>query len=482
MPTEHYDAIVLGAGQAGVPLAVCLATEAKMTTALVERKHVGGTCINEGCTPTKTMVASARVAYLTRRAADYGVHAGPVTIDMVRVRQRKQDIVAKFRASSQRRLERTKGLDLIFGEASFTGPNTVEVRSKDTATRYLTAEKIFINTGARPTKPSLPGLETVSALDSTSVMELDVAPEHLLILGGGYVGLEFGQMFRRFGSAVTIIQRGKQLLPQEDEDVAEEITKILREDGIEVLLETAAVRVERGTTGQIALAVGTAGDQRVLSGSHLLVAAGRTPNTDRLNLGAAGVRSDERGYISVNDMLETNVPGIYALGDVKGGPAFTHISYDDFRIIRDTLLRRQPNRITGRPVPYTVFIDPQLGRVGLTEREAKAKGLNIGVAKLPMSHVARAIEFAETRGFMKAVVDADTKQILGCAILGMEGGEIMGIVQLAMMGRIPYTTIHDSIFSHPTLAEALNNLFLAWEEVPMEVMYSQAAYSASTMD
>ena len=479
--SEHYDAIVIGAGQAGVPLAVCLAKEAKLKTALVEREHVGGTCVNEGCTPTKTMVASARVAYLARRGADYGVGTGPVTVDMARVRQRKRDIVNRFRNSSQRRLEKTEGLDLIFGEASFVDRRTLEVRQKDGTTRRLTADKIFINTGARPSRPSLPGLDAIPVLDSTSVMELDTVPEHLLILGGGYVALEFAQMFRRFGAAVTIVQRATYLLPNEDEDVSEELAKIMREDGVEVLLEGNAVRTERDASGGVRLMVRTPDREHTLRGSHLLVAVGRTPNTDRLNLAAAGVRTDDLGYIPVNAMLETNVPGIYALGDVNGGPAFTHISYDDFRIIRNTLLRGQRDGTTGRLVPYVVFIDPQLGRVGMTEREAKAKGLNIGVAKLPMSHVARALEVAETRGFMKAVVDADTKQILGCAILGIEGGEIIAIVQLAIMGRIPYTVIRDTIFSHPTLAEALNNLFMAWEEVPMEVMFSQAAYSASTM-
>jgi pyruvate/2-oxoglutarate dehydrogenase complex dihydrolipoamide dehydrogenase (E3) component len=315
-------------------------------------------------------------------------------------------------------------------------------------------------------------------------MELERVPERLLILGGGYVGLEFGQMFRRFGSAVTIIQRQNQLLPQEDADVAEEVAKILREDGIEVLLSSEALSVERDSKGGILLTVRSAAGERTLEGSHLLVAAGRVPNIERLNLAAAGIQIDAHGYIQVNERLETNVPGIYALGDVKGGPAFTHISYDDFRIIRTNLIRGGHGghtRTTGRSVPYTIFIDPQLGRVGLTEREARAKGYNVRVAKLPMSHVARAIEVAETRGFMKAVVDADTAQILGCAILSIEGGELMGILQVAIMSKVPYTIIQADIFSHPTLAEAFNNLFLAWETAPKEVVLSQATYSATMM-
>jgi pyruvate/2-oxoglutarate dehydrogenase complex dihydrolipoamide dehydrogenase (E3) component len=290
-------------------------------------------------------------------------------------------------------------------------------------------------------------------------MELDVLPNHLLVLGGGYIGLEFGQMFRRFGSPVTVVQRGKQLLAREDADVAEEVAKILREDGIEVLLETQAVRVAKDGGGTIRLTVSGPAGERTLSGSHLLVAAGRAPNTEALNLTAAGITTDKRGNIPVNERLETNVPGIYALGDVKGGPAFTHISYDDFRIIKVNLLDGGNATITGRLVPYTVYIDPQLGRVGMTEAEARAQGRRIRIAKMPMSYVARALEMDEPRGFMKAVVDAETGEILGCAVLGVEGGELMSMLSIAMMGKVPYTTLRDAIFAHPTLAESFNNLF-----------------------
>jgi pyruvate/2-oxoglutarate dehydrogenase complex dihydrolipoamide dehydrogenase (E3) component len=463
--TEPYDGIVIGAGQAGVPLSRALA-QAGWTTALVEREHVGGTCINEGCTPTKTMVASARVAYLARRAADYGVHTGPVTVDMARVRERKRDIVQSWRSGSRRRLETTEGLDLLMGAARFTGPHSVEVqlnvdnRHPGGETRHLAADRIFINTGARPRKPSLPGVDRVPILDSTSIMELDLVPEHLLVLGGGYVGLEFGQMFRRFGSQVTIVQRRGQLLTREDPDVAEEVANILREDGIEMLLDTHALGVEQAAAGGIQLTVRTPEGERTLSGSHLLAAAGRVPDTDDLNLASAGVQTDARGFIQVNERLETGVPGVYALGDVKGGPAFTHISYDDFRIIRTNLLEGGDATMTGRLVPYTVFIDPQLGRVGLSEREARAQSHDVRVAKLPMNYVARALEVDEPRGFMKAIVDADSGQILGAAVLGIEGGEIMAVLQVAMMGRLPYTAIRDAAFAHPTLAEALNNLFM----------------------
>ena len=461
--TRHYDAIVIGAGQAGGPLSTALA-RAGWKTAIIERVHVGGTCINEGCTPTKTMVASGRVAYLARRGADYGVQTGPVTIDMTKVRQRKRDIVESFRNSGQRRIETTEGVDLLMGEASFTGPKTLEVRLNTGETRQLTADRIFINAGARPAKPSITGVEAVATLNSTSIMELDEVPEHLLVVGGGYIGLEFGQLFRRFGSQVTVIQRGAGLLAREDPDVAEEVANIMREDGLEVLLETRPVSVKQLAKGNIQLTVQAKTGERTLNGSHLLMAAGRVPNTDWLNLDAAGIQTDKRGFIQVNERLETNVPGIYALGDVKGGPAFTHISYDDFRIIRTNLLEKGNASIHERMVPYTVFIDPQLGRIGLSETDARAQGRNIKVAKMPMNYVARALEMDESRGFMKAVVDTGTGQILGAAVLGIEGGEIMAILEVAMMGKVPYTVLRDAVFAHPTLAESLNNLFSTLDE------------------
>lgn len=454
-----YDAIVVGAGQGGGPLSTALA-RAGWKVALVEREHVGGTCINSGCTPTKTMVASARVAYLVGRAAEYGVNvSGAVSVDMAAVRERKRDIVKSFRQGSQRRIEDTDGLDLLFGEARFTGPKALTVRLNAGDDVEIRAEKIVLNTGSRPSRPPIKGLEDVPALDNVSVMELDTLPDHLLILGGGYIAVEFGQMFRRFGSRVTIVQRARQLLAREDDDVAEGVVNVLREDGIEVFLESSAQEVRAPAAEDVELRVRTQDGERTLRGSHLLVAAGRIPNSDRLNLSAADVEVDERGYIKVNERLETGAEGIYAIGDVKGGPAFTHISYDDYRVLRANLLDGGSASTTGRFVPYTVFIDPQLGRVGFTEREARAQGRNIRVAKMPMAHVARALEVNETRGFMKAVVDADTGQVLGAAVLGIEGGEVMGVLQMAMMGKVPYTRIRDGIFAHPTLTEALNNLF-----------------------
>jgi pyruvate/2-oxoglutarate dehydrogenase complex dihydrolipoamide dehydrogenase (E3) component len=459
---DQYDAIIIGAGQSGTPLSTTLA-DAGWKVALVEREHVGGSCINEGCTPTKTMVASARVAYLVRRAADYGVQTGPISVDMDKVRQRKRDIVNSFRSGSQGRVEAAENADLLMGEARFIGPKTVEVDLNAGGIRQLTADKIFVNTGAQPHIPPLPGLEGVPYLNSTTIMELGEVPDHLLIIGGGYVGLEFGQMFRRFGSQVTILQRGTQLLSREDPDIAEEVAEILREDGIQILLETEPVRAELEPGGHIRLTLDSADGQESVSGSHLLIAAGRVPSTQGLGLEAAGVETDGRGHIKVNERLETNAEGIYALGDVKGGPAFTHISYDDFRVIRTNLLEGGGASTAGRMVPYTVFIDPQLGRVGLTEKRAREEGRNIRVAKMPMDYVARALEVDEARCLMKAIVDADTEKILGVAILGVEGGEIMAIVQVAMMGGLSYKALRDGIFTHPTLSESLNNLFSSLE-------------------
>lgn len=463
MAENTYDAVIIGVGQAGNPLASALAKAGKRV-ALIERDAVGGTCINRGCTPTKTMVASARVAYLARRGADYGVQTGPVSVDLAKVRQRKRDIVEDFRSGTESKLEKNDKIDLIYGDAKFTGPRTVEIAPNDgSEARAVGAPLIFINIGARPTVPPIEGLDQIAFLDSTSIMELDAVPEHLLILGGSYIALEFGQMFRRFGSQVTIIERSARILEREDADIADEMTKILTEDGLQILTGAKVVKAAKSGADGVALTLQTGAGEQTLNGSHLLVAVGRTPNTDTLGLETAGIAKNEQGFITVSDTLETNVPGVYALGDVKGGPAFTHISYDDYRIVEANLLGGGSRRVSDRPVPYTVFTDPQLGRVGMTEAEAKKSGLPVQIAKIPMTQVARAIETDETRGFMKAIVDTETKQILGVAVLGVEGGEIMSVLEVAMLGKLPYPVLRDAVLAHPTLAESLNNLFLSLE-------------------
>jgi pyruvate/2-oxoglutarate dehydrogenase complex dihydrolipoamide dehydrogenase (E3) component len=333
------------------------------------------------------------------------------------------------------------------------------VELRNGGTRELEGKRIVINAGCRPAAPPFQGLDRVPFLDSTSIMELTELPKHLIVLGGGYIGLEFCQMFRRFGARVTVVNRDPRLIAREDPDVSAEVEKILKEDGIEILNSAQVTRLEKIKAGVRAV-LETGEGARKISGSHLLLALGRVPNSNRLNLGAAGVAADDLGFITVNPKLETNVPGVYAIGDVKGGPAFTHISYDDFRILRENWLNGGNATIDGRPVPNCMYIDPQLATVGINETEAQKRGIDYRVAKLPMTGVARAQEMSETRGFMKAIVDAKTQQILGCTILGVEGGEIMSMLQIAMMGKLPYPAIKEAIFAHPTLAESLNNLFM----------------------
>lgn len=458
---EKLDAIIIGTGQGGKPLAGALA-EAGWKAAIIEKaERVGGTCVVTGCTPTKTMVASARVAHLTRRAADYGVRTGPIQVDMAAVRKRKRDIVDSWSSGSRKGMERHETLELVMGHARFSGPGEVTVETHGGGTRVLAAGHIFINVGTRPGMPPVPGLESVGALNNESVMELGEVPDHLIVIGGGFIGLEFGQMFRRFGSRVTVLERQPHCLPREDEDIAAAIRQVLEEDGIEILCGSTVERVERGPDGRVVVTATRHDGTPRITGSHVLVAAGRVPNSDTLDSAKAGLEVNDRGFIAVNERLETNVPGIFALGDVNGGPPFTHVSYDDFRILRTNILEGGHATTTGRVVPYTLFIDPQLGRVGLTERQARAQGFDVRVARLPMSRVARAIETDETRGVMKALVDGKTGGILGAAILGIEGGEIATVIQVAMMAGLPYTSLKDGVFSHPTLSESLNNLFMA---------------------
>lgn len=459
---HEYDAIVIGSGQGGGPLAGALA-KAGRRVALVEQRHVGGTCVNVGCTPTKAMIASADVANAANRAQAYGVMAGGVRVDLASVRERKRAIVESFREGSRSSLEKLDTLDLIFARARFDGPRRIRVE-RDGMSEMLESPMIFLDTGARPAKLDIPGIDEVEQLDSTSIMELTHLPNHLLVVGGGYVGVEFAQMFRRFGSEVTIVQRGPQLLRREDHDVSAELEQLLRDDGIRIMTGAGATRVSR-VDGTIELTVTANGDEQQLSGSDLLVAIGRRPNTDGLGLDEAGVSLDERGHVIVDDRLRTTAEGVWALGDVKGGPAFTHISYDDYRILRGHLLRDEARTTRERPVPYTIFTDPQLGRVGMTEVEALESGRRIGIAKVPATRIARAIETGNDRGVWKALVDLDTEEILGAAILGQEGGEVMAVLQVAMMGGLSYKSLRDGVFAHPTYAESLNNLFARIEEL-----------------
>jgi pyruvate/2-oxoglutarate dehydrogenase complex dihydrolipoamide dehydrogenase (E3) component len=381
--TTNVDAIVIGSGQGGGPLASALANAGRRTV-LIEREHVGGTCINEGCTPTKTMIASGRVAHLARRGADYGVHTGDIAIDMTTVRKRKRDMVDSFRSGSERRTKATDGLTLLMGEARFVGPKEVAVTLNEGDTQTFAAETIVINVGERPSALDIDGADGVPVLNSTTVMELDEVPSHLIVVGGGYIGLEFAQLFRRLGAEVTIVHRGGQLLSREDPDIAAEMRKILKGDGIRVLLNAKTTSVT-GATGAIRLEVEVDGGSEAIGGSHLLTAAGRTPNSDALHLAAAGVETDKRGYIAVDEHLRTNVDGIHAIGDVTPGPKFTHISYDDYRILQANLIDGEMRSIADRLIPYTVFTDPQLGRVGLSEKDAKRADRAYRVARLPMS-------------------------------------------------------------------------------------------------
>lgn len=470
---RRFDYVVIGSGQSGSPLATALAKSGKKT-ALVEREHIGGTCVNVGCTPTKTMIASGRVAYMAGRAKDYGVWTDgkkqiTVAVEMEKVRQRKRDIVESFRGGSERRVKGVENLEVLMGEGRFKDEKTLSVKMNQGDTIDIQAEIFFINTGERPAKPEIPGLDQIDStkvLNSTSVMELGEVPERLVVLGGGYIGMEFGQLFRRLGSQVHIVQSGKQLVPREDPDIAEAVMEICKQDGIEVSLNTSAISIsaasEKAMTFELTCK-SSSGETFSVTGSHLLLAAGRIPNTDMLNLSSAGVETDSRGHIKVSPSLQTSVPHIYALGDVHGGPAFTHVSYDDFRILKHNLLdKKQPARGTeDRTIPYVVYTDPQLGHVGLHEAEARSKypDRKIMTAGMPMAYVARALETDETRGLMKAVVDGDSGEILGFTCLGLEGGEVMSVVQTAMLGKLEYWDLQNAVYAHPTLAESLNNLW-----------------------
>ncbi len=441
-----FDAIVIGSGQAGNPLSQRLADRG-WSVALVERSHLGGTCINTGCTPTKTMIASAQVAYYARDASRWGVRTGDVKVDLAAVVARKERVVHQWRSGQEAQVQKRKTLHLYRGHARFVDAHRVRVSDE-----VLESASIFIDTGARPAIPPVDGLDQIDFLTNATIMQLNEIPEHLLVIGSGYIGLELGQMFRRFGSRVTVISRGAHILPREDTDVTDELQKTLEGEGTRFVFGAETTRVVKHD-GQIKLQLKTDGVPQSVQGSHLLVATGRRPNTDDLGLETTGVELTREGFIQVNGKLETNVPGIWALGDVKGGPAFTHISYNDYQIVYGNLIEGKNLTKEHRLVPYSLFTDPQLGRVGLTEKEARDSGRKLKVGKIPMARVARAIERDETAGLMKIVVDADTDRILGASILCAEGGELVQIIGFVMLAGAPYTLLKGAIYIHPTLAE-----------------------------
>lgn len=443
-----YDAIILGSGQAGTPLSLALADQG-WNVALVEKAHLGGTCINTGCTPTKTMVHRAQVAFYARNAARWGVRASGVGVDLPVIVSQKNQVVQHSRDGQQKNVDKRKNLRLYRGAAQFTGPHRITVGSES-----FEGERIFINTGARPSVPSISGLDQVQYLTNETIMELTSVPEHLLILGGGYIGLEFGQMFRRFGSQVTVIHQNPQIIPREDSEIAAELQKALETEGIKFHLKAKTTRVEQ-KDGRITASIDQEAKSMSVTGSHLLVATGRRPNTDDLGLDKAGIATNENGTIHVNGKLETSVPGIWALGDVKGGPAFTHISYNDYQIVYGNLIEGKNLTIDHRIVPYCVFTDPQLGGVGMTEKEARANGYKLKIGKAPMSSVARARERDEMAGLMKVIVNAADDRILGATILSSDGGETVHILYTLMLAGAPYTLLKGAVYIHPTLAEGL---------------------------
>jgi pyruvate/2-oxoglutarate dehydrogenase complex dihydrolipoamide dehydrogenase (E3) component len=455
--TEQFDAIVIGSGQAGGPLSHRLA-DRDWKVALIEREHLGGSCVNYGCTPTKRMLASANVAHAARDGARYGVHAGDVHVDMKKIRELKDEIVTSWRGGQEKHTGSRPNITLFRGEGRFIDTHTVEVDG-----RRLSSDLVVINTGTRPLILPIPGLGDVPYLTNRDVMDLGEAPEHLLVVGGSYIGLEFGQMYRRFGSEVTVVEYADDIIGREDADVSEALRTALEAEGIRFHLASKATGVRQDDAGRVHLTIAPrdGGDGQELVGSHLLLAAGRQPNSDALDLAAAGVETDAAGYISVDAYLETNVPGIYALGDVNGGAAFTHISYQDFQIMLHnlTLGQGEERRSTeGRLIPYALFTEPELGRVGLCERDAREYGLDIKIGKIPMSHIARAIEMQKTDGLMKIVVDAKTDRILGAAVLGPSGGEVVQTLMALMMVDAPWTTFHQAMTIHPTVTEGFFGL------------------------
>ena len=446
-----YDAIVIGAGQAGPPLAHKLA-DLGQRVALIEREHLGGSCINYGCTPTKAMIASARIAHYARRGADFGVHTD-VRVDLREVVARKDALVKQWRDGQQGHVDRRDTLDLYRGHGRFTGAHEVEVNGEK-----LTSERIVINTGTRPRFLDIPGLGEIDVLTNRNIMDLTEVPEHLIVLGGNYLGLEFGQMFSRFGSKVTVVEINGQITPREDEDVAKTLQEALEEEGMTFHLGASASKVARTASGiEVTIEPKGGGASTTLEGTHLLMSIGQAPNSDDMGLDVAGIETD-RGWIKTNGKLETSVPGVWALGDIRGGPAFTHISYDDHLVLYDNLIEGKDRSIDSRLVPYALYTDPELGRIGLSEREAREAGYPLKVGSIPMAWVARAIERSETKGMMKIVINAENDRILGAAILGAEGGELIQTIMTLMLADQPWTLFQRRMFIHPTLTEGFFTL------------------------
>jgi pyruvate/2-oxoglutarate dehydrogenase complex dihydrolipoamide dehydrogenase (E3) component len=444
--TQRFDAIVVGAGQAGPPLVGRL-TAAGHSVAMVERKLFGGTCVNTGCIPTKTLVASAHAAHLARRGADYGVNTGPVSVDMSKVKARKDRIVHDDRSGVEDWLDGMDGCTVFRGHARFEDPHTLRV-GDDT----LQADRIFLNVGGRAVVPDLPGLAGIDYLTNVSILELDTVPEHLVVVGGSYIALEFAQMYRRFGAQVTVVEKGRRLASREDEDVSATIRTILESEGIDIVVDAADIRILKCDNGfELMPRAGAA----PVAGSHLLVAVGRRPNTDDLCLERAGVHTDDRGYVVVDDQLQTNVDHIWAMGDCNGRGAFTHTSYNDFEIVAANLLDDDPRRVSDRITTYALYIDPPLGRAGMTVEQVRASGRPALVGQRPMTRVGRAVEKGETQGFMKVVVDAETHQILGAAILGVGGDEAIHGILDVMSAKAPYTTLARTVHIHPTVSELI---------------------------
>ncbi|HZP87322.1 MAG TPA: FAD-containing oxidoreductase [Burkholderiales bacterium] len=444
-----YEDLIIGTGQAGPPLAARLSAAGRRV-AIIERGAFGGTCVNNGCTPTKAMVASAYAAHLARRAADYGVDAGPVRVDMRQVKARKDAIVTRSRQGVEHWMRALERATVYQGQARFTAARTVEVGAD-----RLTAERVFIDVGGRPLVPEMPGLNEVPFLTNIDMMAVDELPEHLIVIGGSYIGLEFGQMFRRFGSRVTIVEMQPRLIGREDPDVCDAVQGILEAEGIDIRLNAKCVEVARDNGAGIAVKLDCAhGTPRVI-GTHLLLAVGRVPNTDDLGLEQAGIAVDERGYIRVDDTLRTTAEGVYALGDCNGRGAFTHTAYNDYEIVADNLLRGTHRKVSDRVPIYALFIDPPLGRVGMTQSEAERGGLKVLTAKRPMTRVARAVEKGETQGFMKIVVELDSRRVLGAAILGPGGDEVVHSLVDAIYARTPIDAVQHTVRIHPTVSELI---------------------------